>query len=131
MLPNVGKPRHFGLRRATPSLPVSMKSTRCGRGIGLAVTACEAIAAIGWLRTDRETMVQASAHEIEQHVAQNPSAADSAEGIHRWWLSAPLREEPLICVQAALDRLVARAALSEIRLESGRVVYVRNPRSPP
>jgi hypothetical protein len=74
---------------------------------------------------ERETVVQVIANEIERYLMRNPSAADSVDGIHLWWLSERLREEPVAYVQAALDRLVARAAMTEIPLKGGRVIYAR------
>ena len=52
-----------------------------------------------------EEMLQAIALEIERHLTVNQGAADSAEGIRAWWLSAQWRAVPLEHVIAALERL--------------------------
>ena len=49
--------------------------------------------------------MEAVALEIEQHLAENRDAADSAEGIRAWWLSPGLRAVPLEHVIAALEKL--------------------------
>ena len=68
--------------------------------------------------------VPAIADRIERYCAEHPGAADSAEGVQRWWLSGcnVLVEE----VQAALDELVARGSLSRRVLGDGTVVYFCN-----
>jgi hypothetical protein len=77
--------------------------------------------------SDRETALRMITDEIEHYLMRNPHAADSSEGIRRWWLSEPLREESLVHVEAALDRLVERAIMVKSVLEGGHVIYARKP----
>jgi hypothetical protein len=71
----------------------------------------------------REQIVQAIAVAIEQHVSLHHDAADSAEGIRDWWLSHPLREEPLDLVLMALALLEKRGIVVRKSLEGVGVIY--------
>ena len=64
---------------------------------------------------------------IRRYFATHPDAADSIEGIQRWWLLPQSREEPRLLIERALDRLVAEGAAHRTVLEDGRVIYA-NPR---
>ena len=64
----------------------------------------------------------AMAKRITDYVRRYPKAADTCEGIARWWLSP----EPWIdlrCVQNALDYLVSIDCLQARRLPSGDLLY--------
>jgi hypothetical protein len=66
---------------------------------------------------------RALAAEVLRYVAQHPDAADTAEGIWRWWLpqgSAEYRESD---VRAALEWLAERGALVRSRLPDGRELF--------
>ncbi len=61
---------------------------------------------------------------IVAYLAANPLAADSIEGIARWWLvpgagGGPTRGD----VEQAVAALVARGLLREVRLSDGSVIY--------
>lgn len=73
--------------------------------------------------TSGSAEVRSIAQEIERYLQQHPNAADSADGIHRWWLVAPFSEGPLETVQAALDLLETRGIVGKTVLDSGRVIY--------
>jgi hypothetical protein len=72
-----------------------------------------------------EDPAQVIAHTIQRYVEANPDAADSAEGIRRWWLPAVLAEESPATVEEALDRLVAAGVISRRPLPDGRVLYAK------
>lgn len=69
--------------------------------------------------------VQVIAKTIEAYLDLNPDAADSAEGIRRWWLPAGLAQEPPEIVEDALDRLVAAGVIRRQPLPDGRVLYAK------
>jgi len=69
--------------------------------------------------------VQVIADTIERYLDQNPDAADSAEGIRRWWLPPGLSEEAPETVEEALDRLVASGVIRRQPLPDGRVLYAK------
>jgi hypothetical protein len=59
---------------------------------------------------------------IRRHCARHPSAADTVDGVHQWWLG------DLVCtrddVEDALRAMVALGELGERRLSDGRILYV-------
>jgi hypothetical protein len=69
--------------------------------------------------------VHAIAHTIQRYLEVNPDAADSAEGIRRWWLPPALAEESPGTVEEALDRLVAAGVITRRPLPDGRVLYAK------
>lgn len=62
---------------------------------------------------------------IEEHLATHPHAADSAEGVARWWLGTLSASSPLADVQQALNTLVDLQRLRCVRLADGSVLYSR------
>jgi hypothetical protein len=73
----------------------------------------------------QEEPVQVIAHTIRRYLEVNPDAADSAEGIRRWWLPPALAEESPGTVEEALDRLVAAGVITRRPLPDGRVLYAK------
>jgi hypothetical protein len=66
---------------------------------------------------------------LARYCADHPFAADSVEGVRRWWLADPAI--PLADVEAALAALVA-SGLLDIRLlaDGTRVYFNRAARAP-
>jgi hypothetical protein len=62
--------------------------------------------------------VLAIAREIERYLAEHPHAADTLEGIQRWWL----REHSAPQVARALDCLEARGTVTRSRV-AGKIIY--------
>jgi Fe2+ or Zn2+ uptake regulation protein len=60
---------------------------------------------------------------ILEYLVNHPQAADSVDGVTRWWLarngSAPVRAE----VERALATLVERGLLRRVELPDGTVLY--------
>jgi len=77
--------------------------------------------------TDDE--VERIALQIERYAALHPTAADTPEGIARWWL-AEAGEFELKRVEAALDLLVLRGRLQRQPLPDGNALYRSARRSP-
>jgi hypothetical protein len=67
------------------------------------------------------------AGELERYLDRHPAAADTVDGIARWWLAGPV-QPPLGEVQAALDLLIQRGVLSRRALPDGNALYARAPR---
>ena len=72
---------------------------------------------------DAADTVCAIAAAIRRYVIAHPEAADTLEGIHRWWLLPTLHEESVVSVEQAVERLVAEGVLRQMSLEDGRVIY--------
>jgi len=80
---------------------------------------------------DRETMMGDADIEraVLAYLAGHPHAADSAEGVARWWLRGAAATLPE--VESALRQLVARQALRQERLADGTALYSRSRRRAP
>jgi hypothetical protein len=66
---------------------------------------------------------QGIADAILEHLRRHPLAADSAEGVARWWLAPPLHGASLDEVEQVLEALVARGVLRRVQLGDGRALY--------
>jgi phage host-nuclease inhibitor protein Gam len=58
---------------------------------------------------------------LERYCAAHPNAADTVDGVRRWWLRDPAIA--LDDVEAALEALVKRGLLDVRRLPGGIVIY--------
>jgi hypothetical protein len=63
---------------------------------------------------------------ILKYLESHPHAADSAEGVARWWLDDRSAEVTLPEVESALRELVVRQALREEKLVDGTTLYSKN-----
>ncbi len=79
---------------------------------------------------ENEAAVQAIAGDVQRYLALHPDAADSIEGIHRWWLSRELSRESAETVERALEMLIADGLLMRRRLPDGHAVYAADARHP-
>ena len=61
---------------------------------------------------------------LESYIASRPSAADTLEGIARWWIGGE-NQPSLSRVEAALELLMQRAVVTRFPLPDGRFVYQR------
>jgi len=73
------------------------------------------------------------AREVATYLSMHPNAADTAEGIRRWWLARmraaeATAEVQISDVQSALDLLVERGVVVQRRLPGGRFIYAATPR---
>ncbi len=72
--------------------------------------------------THADAEIEGIARELEQYVSLYPTAADTPEGIARWWLDRS--EQPALnLVEAALDLLIARGVLASRMLPDGKLIY--------
>ncbi|HZF20340.1 MAG TPA: hypothetical protein VE008_11610 [Burkholderiales bacterium] len=75
----------------------------------------------------RDEAIDTLAREVATYLSKHPDAADTVDGISRWWLARVRVEEATANVRQALDVLVERGVVVERRLPDGRVVYSANP----
>ena len=73
--------------------------------------------------SQQEEEILAIAREISDYLTAHPNAADSLEGVTRWWLARQRFESAADRVQKTLDYLVAEGLVSKKVVASGRVVY--------
>jgi hypothetical protein len=67
--------------------------------------------------------VEHVAGEIEHYFSSHPEAADSQEGITKWWITRQRLHENLTVVRAALDRLVSKGRIIKITNRDGTTIY--------
>jgi len=63
---------------------------------------------------------------IEDYLALNPQAADSATGVTRWWLSPRGVLVSVAEVEPVLAAMVRRRRLRCVRLADGTVLYAKH-----
>ncbi|MFY9511086.1 MAG: hypothetical protein WAQ05_08950 [Rubrivivax sp.] len=71
------------------------------------------------------SLEQAVKDAIEEHLAVYPQAADSAEGVARWWLPDLGLTASAAEVEHVLAGMVRRHRLRCVRLADGTVLYAR------
>jgi hypothetical protein len=74
---------------------------------------------------DEDERARTIAQEVETYLARHPEAADSIDGIIRWWLPRLRLEEAIAELERALDLLVARGVMTKRQLPDGRWLYGR------
>ena len=70
-----------------------------------------------------ELNIIAVAREIRQYLEHYPEAADTLEGIARWWLTQQRFQQARDTVQQALDQLVAEGVVEKYITAEGKTVY--------
>jgi hypothetical protein len=68
----------------------------------------------------------AVANAIKRYLDAHPHAADSVEGIARWWLTRQRFEEAMEIVEEALERLVAKDEVTKTVMGEGKILYSRS-----
>jgi hypothetical protein len=71
-----------------------------------------------------EQGVDALAAEILRYLHSHSTAADTTEGIARWWINRQRIEDTVTRVQSALDRLVAQAQVEPRLIPGGMTLYL-------
>ncbi len=71
--------------------------------------------------SDEDAIAEAITNYLDRH----PDAADSAEGIQRWWLGSEFDDVSVETVHRALGLLEARRIVKGTAVEGGRVIYRR------
>jgi hypothetical protein len=63
------------------------------------------------------------AGEIQRYLLNHPNAADSSEGVLRWWLKKQRYEDSMEIVQRALELLVTNGEVEKSETFGGGPVY--------
>ena len=79
------------------------------------------------MRADEEGPVNAICAAIVDHLRSHPLAADSVEGVARWWLGPAQANVTVGQVERALDVLVARQGMRRLSLMDGTILYSQAP----
>jgi len=67
--------------------------------------------------------------EVVRYLQAHPHAADTIEGIRRWWLAPTLGAVSADALERALARLMESGHVQRDALGDGRFVYRRGPKS--
>lgn len=78
----------------------------------------------------QEDEIAEVARQIERYLDAHPNAADSAEGILRWWLTRQRYEESVGKVLQALEQLLQQGTVCKRVLQDGQVLYTGGKHSP-
>lgn len=70
--------------------------------------------------------VKLIAYELEYYLIEHPNAADTVEGITKWWLPRQGIEVPTALVDQALGYLTAKSILKSTANSYGNKVYSSN-----
>jgi hypothetical protein len=89
-----------------------------------------AIAGIGLAQQQAKSMqvcnvpsIRELIEAIEAHLAAHPAAADSAEGVARWWLGPRGLAAAPAEAEAALDDMARRGDLRRVTMADGNTLY--------
>lgn len=63
---------------------------------------------------------------ILQHLAFNPQAKDTLEGIRKWWLDASRQEPRIDELEVVLDELMLQGWVIKLKPEGSKPVYGLN-----
>lgn len=66
------------------------------------------------------------AEEIEAYLVAYPNAADTIEGIIKWWIVLQCYEQMHRDVEEALEYLVNSGVVVKRKLRDGRVIYAKS-----
>jgi hypothetical protein len=69
----------------------------------------------------------AVAELIRRYLTEHPRAADTAEGVQRWWLAPTYGEVPLGSVEQALAQLEGEGVVRKLDPFASIVAYGRGP----
>ena len=67
--------------------------------------------------------VSDAAAAIERYLSARPQAAETAEGIARWWLVRQRYDDSVDLVRRALDLLVRQGVVERLALSGGQPMY--------
>ena len=122
-----GRPGHARGRNRHTSLAILVNSGRfhpaSWRYIACLTRPQRSVTRSTAIATSHNGVVQDIATAIRCYIHAHPDAADSIDGIHRWWLVPALRDEAPQRVEAAVAQLVRERVLRQVVQEDGRVIY--------
>ena len=79
------------------------------------------------MHADEEGTANAICAAIVDHLRRHPLAADSVEGVARWWLGPAHAIVTTAQVERALNALVALQEMRRLRLMDGTILYSQVP----
>jgi len=76
-----------------------------------------------YMVVDLEHDIELISEEIQRYLFNHPNAADSVEGITRWWLTRQRYEEATSVVEKALEILIARGVVAQSTNADDQRIY--------
>jgi Fe2+ or Zn2+ uptake regulation protein len=76
---------------------------------------------------EKQAQISETADAIERYLYTRPQAAETVEGIARWWLHRQRYEDSVEVVQQALDVLVTRGVVERLAIAGGQPMYRTTP----
>lgn len=73
--------------------------------------------------TDVDHDIELISEEIQRYLCNHPNAADSVEGITKWWLTRQRYEEATTVVKKALEILIARGVVAQSTNADDQRIY--------
>ena len=73
--------------------------------------------------SNQDQSIVAIAREIRTYLNAHPEAADSLEGVARWWLARQHYEQAIDKVKKALEYLVIEGAVTKTSTTGGKTLY--------
>ncbi|MEE9354521.1 MAG: hypothetical protein V3U75_02935 [Methylococcaceae bacterium] len=75
--------------------------------------------------SDENNVLQV-AHEIQNYLQDHPNAADTLEGINKWWISRIRVEEAAVVIIKALEILERQGMVEKTVSVDGKEIYSRS-----
>ena len=76
--------------------------------------------------SDQEINAMHVANEIQDYLEDHPNAADTLEGITKWWLSRKRIEEAAVVISEALAILERQGRVTKTVSVDGKEIYSRS-----
>lgn len=77
------------------------------------------------MSTSNGNAVVAAAEAIRRYLEVRPNAAETVEGVARWWLARQRHDDTVVLARQALDYLESQGQVVKFRLAGGKVMYRR------
>lgn len=77
------------------------------------------------MSTSEQNEIVEIAEAIRRYLQERPNAAETAEGVARWWLARQRRDDTVSLAQQALNYLEQRGHVVKFYLAGGKVMYRR------
>ena len=70
--------------------------------------------------------IELISEEIHRYLLSHPDAADTIEGITKWWLTSQRYEETKTLVKKALNNLISRGLIIQSTNADGTIIYSKS-----
>lgn len=78
------------------------------------------------LSAQHDQDIQRLADKIADYLARHNNAADTVDGVNRFWLEGGANEAPARKIEQALELLIGRGVVNATLLADGKILYSLN-----